>query len=188
MKRILLMAANSEGTSRVRFDEEIREIREGLLRSKNRDQFQFHTCLAIRYDDLRREMLDYQPHIVHFIGHGEDTGVIVESKSGDSESVNTEALAGLFKLFSNHVGCVILDSCYSKHQAEAISKYISYVVGMRGKIRDKDAIAFTVAFYDALIAGESVEKSFRFGLNGIRYEYPDLPTYLIPLLKRKQHS
>ena len=39
VKRILILSANPKNTNRLRLDEEVREIDEGLQRSKNREQF-----------------------------------------------------------------------------------------------------------------------------------------------------
>ena len=59
--------------------------------------------------------------------------------------------------------CVLFNACYSEVQAEAVSKYIPYVVGMNKPIGDKAAIDFAVAFYDALGAGETMEFAFKLG-------------------------
>ncbi len=68
--KILILSANPKDTSRLRLDEEVREIEEGLLRSKHRDRFQIQARLAVRMIDIRRALLDYEPKIVHFSGHG----------------------------------------------------------------------------------------------------------------------
>jgi hypothetical protein len=71
VKKILFLAANPQNTSTLRLDEELREIDEGLKRATHRDRFQVISKLAVRTMDLRRALLDYQPQIVHFAGHGE---------------------------------------------------------------------------------------------------------------------
>jgi len=185
VKRILILAANPLGTSGVRFDEEIRDIEEGILLSRNRDQFELKSRLAVRYKDLRRALLDYSPHIVHFIGHGDSDGIKIEDESGKVGSVSTESLVGLFKLCADFVRCVILNACYTSPQADAIVEHIDFVIGMRDKIPDAAAKAFSVAFYDALLAGLAVEKAFQFGLIDVRYKYPALPVHFIPVLRKK---
>jgi hypothetical protein len=67
---------------------------------------------------------------------------------GQAKFVDAEALAGLFKLFADRVQCVILNACYSEVQAEAIARYIPYVIGMSEAIGDRAAIEFSVGFYD----------------------------------------
>ncbi len=78
--------------------------------------------------------------------------------------MDKEALARFFKLFAvRGVECVLLNACYSEEQAQAISQYIKYVIGMNQAIADSSAIDFAVAFYDALGAGETVEFAYDLG-------------------------
>jgi hypothetical protein len=167
VKKILVLASNPIGTSSLRLDQEVRDIQAGLERSKHRDRFEVVSKLALRPADLRRALLDHQPQIVHFSGHGGGRqGLILENNSGQPQAVSAEALAGLFKL-SDEVKCVVLNACYSEPQAQAIHKHIDYVIGMEQAIGDRAAIEFSVGFYDALGAGRSVEDAFEFGRNAI---------------------
>jgi len=182
-KRILILAANPKSTSRLRLDEEVREIEEGLRRAKHCERFEIRSRWAVRYDDLRRALLDIEPHIVHFCGHGNEEGLLVEDEIGSDTPVSLKALAGLFELCKDHVECVILSACHSAQQSVAIKKYIDYVIGMRKEIKDKAAVEFAVGFYDALGAGKKVDQAFKFGCNSILQKFPDLPGYLMPVLK-----
>lgn len=112
-KKILFLAANPKTTSRLRLDEEVREIEEGLKRSRQREQFILEQKWAVRSRDMRRAMLEVKPDIVHFSGHGaEDKRLILEDDSGKPQFVTPEALAGLFELFADRVECVVLNACY----------------------------------------------------------------------------
>ncbi|PIE35709.1 hypothetical protein CSA56_03070 [candidate division KSB3 bacterium] len=169
MQKILILAANPKNTDRLRLDEEVREIEEGLKRSRNREQFEIKQQWAVRPQDIRRAMLDFQPNIVHFSGHGEgEVGIVLENRNGQAQLVTSEALAGLFKLFADNVRCVVLNACYSVAQAEAIVKHIDYVVGMEQSIGDQAAVEFSTAFYDGLGAGESFEFAYNVGCNALR--------------------
>ena len=183
VKKILILAANPKTTPPLRLDEEVREIEEGLRRSKYRDQFEIQSRWAVRHLDLRRALLDVEPQIVHFTGHGKEGGIMVEDELGMAVSISTEALSGLFKLFANQVECVLLNACYSEPQANAISRHIDYVIGMREEIDDKAAIEFAMGFYDALGAGKPVEEAFDFGRNAIQLN--KLPGHLVPRLLEK---
>ena len=187
-KKILIFSTNPKDTRQLRLDEEVREIEEGLNRAKRRDQFIIHQKWALRIWDLRRALLDYEPQIVHFAGHGKRDGLIVENERGNAVRVHPGALSGLFKLCSDYVECVLLNACYSKSQAEAINEHIAYVIGMRRKIEDKAAMEFAVGFYDALGAGKSVEEAFEFGCNAIQFKFPDIPQHLIPVLIKRQEG
>ncbi len=184
VKKILILAANPKTTPRLRLDEEVREIREGLMRAKRREQFEIHQNWAVRLRDLRRALLDVEPQIVHFTGQGKKGGILVEDELGMAVSISPGALSGLFKLFENQVECILLNACYSESQAKAISRHIDYVIGMREEIDDKAAIQFAVGFYDALGAGKPIEEAFKFGCSAIQLY--NIPGHLVPLLLEKK--
>lgn len=187
-RRVLLLAANPKFTNPLRLDKEISAIQNGLSRSKNRESFTFSQKWAVTPIDLQRAILDFNPHIVHFSGHGAgEAGLILESNDeSGAHFVSTEALANLFALFKEHVECVVLNACYSEIQAEAINCHINYVVGMNQEIGDAAAIAFSIGFYDALWAGRNVQFAYRLGCNAIQLNSPQQQPYLqhlIPVLK-----
>jgi hypothetical protein len=187
MKKILVLASSPVNQARLRLDKEVRDIEEGLRRANKRDEFKFEQRWAIRTDDLRRALLDIEPQIVHFSGHGAgDDGIVVEDDNGKSKIVTTEALSNLFELCADHVECVLLNACYSEIQADAIVKHINYVIGMSQAIGDTAAIKFAMGFYDALGAGKCVEIAYKFGCNAIQLE--NIPEHLTPQIKRKSHS
>jgi hypothetical protein len=161
--KILILTANPSNTERLRLDQEVREIESELLRSQNRDSFDLISKWAIRVDDLSRVMLDYNPQIIHFSGHGGgEEGLVLEDDDGKFQLVQTEPLAKLFKLNRNMVKCVILNACYSKVQAVAIHQHIDCVIGMNKAIGDKAAIQFSSKFYQALAAGRSFQDAYDF--------------------------
>ena len=185
MKKILLLSANPINTSKLRLDEEVREIQAGLERAKRRYEFEIISKLAVRVDDLRRALLDYEPEIVHFSGHGAGSeGLALENNSGLMQLVSAEALARLFKLFPQ-IECVVLNACYSEVQAEAIHQHIDYVIGMKQAVGDRSAIKFAVGFYDALGAGRSVEVAYKFGVNAIQLE--GISEELTPIIRKKSN-
>ncbi|MEH2095404.1 CHAT domain-containing protein [Nostoc sp.] len=169
MKKILIMAANPPATSRLRLEQEIRDVEEAIRRSRFREQFKVEIRVAARPIDIRRALLDIEPQIVHFCGHGEgQSGLVLEDVTGLPKLVSSEALSSLFQLFANSVECVLLNACYSEVQADAIVQHINYVIGMNQEIRDDAAIAFAVGFYDALGAGKSVEFAYELGCVAIQ--------------------
>ena len=111
MKKILILAANPQGTSRLRLDREVRAIDQGLRRSHLGDRFQIEQRWASRPRDVQRALLDVEPQIVHFCGHGEgQVGLVLEDETGRVKLVSTEALSKLFELFADRVECVLLNA------------------------------------------------------------------------------
>jgi hypothetical protein len=187
VKKILILTANPKNSDKLRLDEEVREIQEGLQRSRSRDQFEIISKWAVRPDDLRRALLDHEPQIVHFSGHGVgQDGLILENNAGQMKPVSAQSLARLFKLFQDRVECVLLNACYSEVQANAIHQHIDHVIGMNQAIGDRAAIEFAVGFYDGLGAGRSYTDAFEFGLSAIDLE--GIPETDTPQLKQRQPS
>ncbi|YAF96956.1 MAG: CHAT domain-containing protein [Nodularia sp. CChRGM 3473] len=190
MKKILFLAANPSQTARLGLGREVREIEDALRRSKYRDNFILEQRWAVRPRDIRRALLDCQPDIVHFSGHGAGKhGLILEDETGKEQLVSGDALAGLFGLFSQPRACVILNACYSSFQAEAIAQNVDYVVGMDDSIADDAAIAFAVGFYDGLAgyhpafcAGSPIEFAFNMARNALQFS--PIPNYQTPHLTK----
>lgn len=171
IKKILILTSNPQETTVLDIDIEMREIREALKRSEYRDRFSLEFRVAVRPKDLRRALLEVKPNIVHFSGHGTGSqGIVLENEGGEQHLVVTKTLTELFKIVNqgeHSIKCVILNACYSEIQAEEIFKHIDYVIGMNRAIPDKDAIAFSIGFYDALGAGKSIEVAYQLGCNAI---------------------
>ncbi|MBF2009490.1 MAG: CHAT domain-containing protein [Chlorogloeopsis fritschii C42_A2020_084] len=171
MKKILILSVNPKNTENLRLDEEVREIQIALKLATHRAGFEIVTQSALRVDDLRRALLEHQPTIVHFCGHGAGThGLVLENNSGQMQLVSTESLARLFKSFQEDIECVLLNACYSETQAAAIHQHIDCVIGMNQPIGDKAAIKFAVGFYDGLGAGRTYEACFELGCASLDLE------------------
>jgi hypothetical protein len=183
VKTILVLAANPTNTSKLRLDQEVREIDEALRRPNKRKQFKLEQKWAVRVRDISRAMLDIDPQIVHFIGHGAgEDGIVLEDETGQRAFVQADALSGMFNLFATHVECVVLNRCYSQVQAQAISQDIQYVIGINREIGDRAAVSFAVAFYDAIAAGEEVEFAYEFGCS----QLIGLKEHQTPVLIKRQ--
>jgi hypothetical protein len=185
-KTILFLSANPKDSERKRFDEEFREIEEGLRRSKFRDNFKLEQKFAVRSKDIRRALLDFEPEIVHFCTHGEKDGLKIEDQDGSTIILKPGALSGLFELFKSKVQCVILNAGHSESQANAIKKHIDYVIGMKQRFDDAASIEFTEGFYDALGAGKTIEEAFKFGR--VTIQMNNHPEYKVPTLKKRTET
>jgi CHAT domain-containing protein len=185
VKTILILASNPKTTAPLRLDEEVREIDALLQRARKRELFDLKQRWAVRVQDVYQSLLDFNPSIVHFSGHGSgDDGLVLEDENGQVRLVETVALAGLFEVFANRIECVVLNACYSEVQASAIAQHIPYVIGMSKEIGDVAAIKFATGFYSALGAGESVEFAYKLGCSVIQLD--GIPEHLTPMLKKKQ--
>ena len=166
--KILFLGANPSNTSRLKLDEEVQKIQINLKLAKERENLEFHQVWAVTVDSLMQAMLDNLPTIVHFSGHGEQQGIILQDAIGAPQIITGDALATLFQLFKDTLKCVVLNSCYSENQAKIIKEYIPHVIGIKAGISDKAAISFSTGFYKAIGSGKDFLFAFRFGIAAIK--------------------
>lgn len=180
-KVILYLAANPKETARLRLADELGEIRKSLRGASLRDRFRLEVVMSADQKEIRRAVLDYEPCVVHFSGHGtKDAEIIITEDDGGVQYVGAQALVPFFEIFSGYVECVVLSSCYTEPLAKQIGQHVDYVVGMKDVLHDESAIEYATGFYDALFSGRSVEEAHSLGRNAIRW--PELPGHLVPVL------
>ena len=182
---ITFLASNPLKSGRLALDEEVRAIEEKLRLAKHRDFVTFRTRWAVRPEDLQQALLEDEPVVVHFSGHGGGSvGIVLHSQDQDSEHLVTEdALSDLFRVLKDDIRVVVLNACYSEVQAQAIVQEIDFVVGMSDSVADAAASAFAAAFYRGLAFGRSVQTAFELGLNELRLaghgDEDDIPKLLV---------
>ncbi len=184
-RRILILAANPHNTQALQLKKEENNIIDVLNRARQRDKFDLlPACRGVTPREIQEKILNQEPHIVHFSGHGTGAfGICLENELGNEQLVSTEALAKLFEICED-VECVILNACYSEVQAIAIARHVPYVIGMNDAISDAAALEFTFGFYNALGSGKSYETAYKAGINAI--EFQNIPQTNLPVLKTKK--
>ncbi|MVN22258.1 tetratricopeptide repeat protein [Mucilaginibacter arboris] len=179
--RILFLASEPTNAGKLRLGNELQEVRNRL---STNSFFELKDRQAVKPDDVLQTILNYKPHIVHFAGHGQETGEICfEDEKGNSKVIPPDALASLFKLVNEYVKCVLINACYSEIQAKAISQFVPIVIGTKKEISDSAAIKFSTGFYTALdpdLSQKSLLKAFDSGCISIRFE--NLPEHLTPII------
>ena len=178
-ERILFLAADPE-RSQLDLERELARIETDLRLAQGRERLHLTPVLAVTIDRLMQSMLDGAPTIVHFSGHGTEEGIVLRDEGEGAHVVDGEALASLFALFRDTVRCVVLNACWSEHQARAIRRHIPYVIGMRNRIEDRTAVAFSAGFYKAIAAGRDVRFAFAMGVARARAEAaPDVDLIIL---------
>ena len=166
--KVLFLAANPKQSSQLRLGQELRDI-EQRIKLSPRGQFRFKLIAkwAVRLKDLRLALLEHNPQVVHFSGHGAgEDGLVLEDDTGELTFIDAITLANFLKLCPS-VDCVLLNACYSKVQAEAISNYVPYTIGMNQAIGDQTAIQFAEAFYEALSNDREISEAYLWGINSL---------------------
>jgi hypothetical protein len=163
--KALFLASNPKGTKPLELDREIREITEKNRAAEYRDSIDLISAWAVRPDDLLQLLNQHKPQIVHFSGHGSENGeIILVDSRGEPKPVNPAAIKALFQALKGDIRVVILNACFSKTQAEAITQVVDCAIGMNDAIGDEAAIAFAASFYRAIGFGLSVKQAFDQGI------------------------
>jgi hypothetical protein len=121
--------------------------------------------VAVRPDDLLQALNQHQPHILHFSGHGNPTEeIVLLDELGKAKPVSKEALVHLFRVLKDNIRVVVLNACFSRPQAEAITGEIDCAIGMMREIGDDAAITFAASFYRSIGFGRSIKRAFDTGI------------------------
>ncbi len=159
------------GTNSLALAKEVREIETKIRLTYHFDNLQLVQKWAVRPSDLLQALLEHQPKIVQFSGHGSKSEkLFFEDQDGRVKPVSKDALVSLFENLKDNIRLVILNSCFSMPQAEAITSHIDCAIGMKKEIGDHAAIVFAAAIYQAIGFGKSVLTAFDLGKTALKLE------------------
>jgi esterase/lipase superfamily enzyme len=172
---VLVLAANPLGTDLLQLEQEATLIQQRLQEGETGRDFIVKVEQAVRAEDFSRFLLQYEPLIIHFSGHGDrDGNIILNNDRGEIQAVSPEDLAELLAIVRGRVECVILNACFSLEKADALAEQVSCVMGMDAAIDDESAVRFTAGFYRGLGFGWSYYRAFELGRNEINLlQLPD---------------
>lgn len=129
--------------------------------SEHRDAISFVTRWAVRPLDILQAINELNPDVIHFSGHGSDTGeLVLENADGSSKLVSKEAIIQTIMTSSDKIHLLFFNACFSYEQAIAVTEYVDAAIGMADSIGDEAARVFAAQFYSALGFGLSLKKAF----------------------------
>lgn len=166
---VLVLAANPIGTEMLQLEEEANLIRQRLQEGEAGKSFVVKVERAVQVEDLSKYLLQYEPLIVHFSGHGNSSGeIILNNSQGQAQAVSPEKLAELLAIVRGRLECVILNACFSLEKADALAAQVSCVIGMDAEIDDESAVRFAAGFYRGWGFGRGYYTAFELGRNEIK--------------------
>ena len=180
--RVLFVGATPTDTARIAVGEEYRHVDAAVRTSDNAGRFEFHFAHEVRAGELGPALLRHRPHIVHFSGHGSASGeLLLPDASGQAAPAKPEKLAQLFDVVGRDLSirCVVLNACYSEALAKALAAQVDCVIGVPTALKDKVAVAFAGAFYQAIGFGRDLDAAYRYACAQVDLAVPSraaLPT------------
>jgi hypothetical protein len=147
---ILFITAEPDGTTQLRIDREIRQIQEQVRSSELRDSIQFQYRPATRVSDLIQHLNEVEPDVIHFSGHGAESGIALHGKNDELVQLDNETLDQVLAVAPKPLRLVIFNSCDSESQASVAVRHAMAAIGMSEPIEDEAARLFAGQLYNAL--------------------------------------
>src|SRR4051812_22758694 len=157
-KLILFLAANPDGASQLALDQEYAAIDSELRLAPNREDFELCSRWAVGVDEMARHLMELQPTIIHFSGHGTcrrptsggcasntrgvamaapgNAGICLRGEQGEAQVVTAEAMATMIGSCAEAARVVVLNSCHSDAQVDELCAVVDCAIGMPQAIRD----------------------------------------------------
>ena len=178
---ILFLSAVPTGAPPLELNTEYRKIEDALEDGPNTSRFRIFRHARIQRQELERTLSTFQPHIVHFAGHGTPGGsLLLEAPDGQRWDLDRDTLRTIFRAYAQSVKLAVLNACHSELAANVLREVVPYVLGNAVEVFDSHALTFSQTFYSALFQGESLHKAFRLACKEV--EKTDAARALIPQL------
>lgn len=142
----------------LRVEYEVRRVKDMLLRSKFRDMVTIEHLPAATDMDLLEGLNRYRPHVVHFSGHADQWGLLMENDAGTQDGADLDfgLLARMLGATDEPPRLVVLNACESLAGADELLETVPTIIGMSETINDASAVVFAARFYSAIASAQSV--------------------------------
>ncbi len=158
---VLFCGTDPKGNKPLALDEEVRLITAQVRASKLRDSIDLKSVWALRSLDLFQAMNEHKPHIVHFSGHGSSANQIVFlDDKGNAKLIEKAVIVQMLASTASNLQLVVFNTCFSRNQAQEITRYVEAAIGMSDSIGDVAARNFSAQFYSAIGFGLSVQQAY----------------------------
>ena len=124
-------------------------------------------CFAVRPDQIQMELLNNEPVILHFSGHGGPGKLCFEDRDGNPVLVDGSLISEIVQAYDG-LECIVLNACFSMDVAKACARHLKAVIGCDDSIGDRAAANFTRGFYQAVAHGRDYEAAFNMGKIEVR--------------------
>lgn len=149
----------------LRVESEVRQVKQMLKKSKYRDLVTVEHLPAATKMDLLEGLNEFRPHVVHFSGHANALGLLMENDEGTElgDGLDFGLLARMLGSTDQPPRMVVLNACESLGGADDLLQTVPTVVAMSDEIDDASAVVFAARFYSAIASAQSVASALEQG-------------------------
>ena len=190
--RVLFVAYNDE---KLRYDEawEFEAIRNVL---NSYCDVRILSGTEATLERLAREVVSYEPHVVHYLGTGMDMertlppglepssgsqAILLRDDQGNRSLVNADELQRLLYR-APYVRFVFLNACNTDWVAATLGRGVPAVIGVLGEYADTSAIALARSFYSECGHGAALEQALAIARRELNYSNPGSLEWSAPVL------
>lgn len=180
--RVLLIISHKEQDVLVKGPDEALSVDAALFRLLPW-MVDLHILIRPTISEVREWCQNWEPHILHFVGHGGATAqgspylLLYQSAQADAARLDERALINLFQTRVPRL--IVLNACRSGQvsnldtnmaaaqaiqtfSARLIQKGVLAVIAMQADIEGADAVALMRTFYHKLAKGKSIDQALTF--------------------------
>jgi len=156
--RVLYVASRTPQARNLLVEHEVTKLQR-QLRAKAGVDIDFKFLPAIAFQDLRNEVELYRPDVLHISAHGNAREVHFVDLLGRQVDLNPNNIsAALGVRFRPHV--LYLSACSSAPVAEQMRSHVPVTIGTTEDIENYFARETSMAFYENLYAGCTIQEAF----------------------------
>lgn len=172
--RVLTVDARPQGQEALQVDRERLSIEDFFLERKRIKPEPLHQATV---EELRRSIRNLQPHVLHFMGHGDFDhasglgSLLMAGPTGQTDPLTGRDLAVVLR-GCDSIRAVVLNACHTGTlprrnginafggvASALVAEGFPAVVAMQFAITDSGALAFSRGFYEALASGNPVDSA-----------------------------
>lgn len=114
-----------------------------------------------RFEELVDALREHRPRVLHFTGHGDEQSkdLLLVDKAGDAQPIAKRAVADALARAPG-VELVVLNACFSHEQAVELRRCVRCAIGMKRRVSNDAAIAFSERFYELVARGDLIKGAF----------------------------
>jgi tetratricopeptide (TPR) repeat protein len=189
--RILLVSANPAGTARLDLDHERKVVREALDTLEREDRVTIDHLFGATVRELRGKIREYEPHVVHFMGHGQVNRLLLEDGGGEGVSL-AESSLGIILRNASSLRMAVLNACETARPDDSERRLglahglarrgVPAIVAMQFEISDEAACEFAGELYRVLAEGFGVDEAVLWGRIAVQNKFVDDIEWVTPVL------
>lgn len=193
--KILVAGVSAYGLTTPNFDKEKKAIIDGLEKSgmQRGVHYDLNPIRETTYERLKKNVYEYQPHVVHLVTHGSHGKHYLEDSDGYPILIPSNKLANALRAGRESLCMFVSTACMAMEEqpgenvwglGRLLSEIFPITIGMQISITEEAALAFTNALYSGLGISNHVLESFGQAREKIRNIHPGSPEWIAPVLYR----